>query len=107
MCDSKFEAAVIMEDEQAIDYARQISADLQVEANEGAKVLPSQAYSFNQLSLALKKYTESAYALSLDFINLNDSFDNLTARSNKLSAEYDSLLALSDALRSSASQKRC
>lgn len=100
----QFEAAVIMEDEQAIDYARQISADLQVEANKGEIVLPSQADAFNKLSLALKKYTESAYALSLDFINLNDSFDNLTARSNKLSADYDSLLALSDQLRSSASQ---
>ncbi|WP_225310983.1 methyl-accepting chemotaxis protein [Vibrio fortis] len=100
----QFEAAVIMEDEQAIDYARQISADLQVEANKGAIVLPSQADAFNKLSLALKKYTESAYALSLDFINLNDSFDNLTVRSNKLSADYDSLFALSDQIRASASQ---
>ena len=65
----QFEAAVIMEDEQALDYARQISSELQVEASKGANILPSQAQAFNKLSTSLKKYTDSAYALSLDFIN--------------------------------------
>ncbi|MFA0113275.1 methyl-accepting chemotaxis protein [Vibrio sp. 10N.261.46.E11] len=101
----QFEAAVVMEDEQALDFARQISSELQAEASRGADVLSSQATAFNQLSQQLAKYTDAAYALSEDFINLNDSFESLTSRANQLNIEYDSLVSLSETLRESASQK--
>ncbi|PKF76542.1 methyl-accepting chemotaxis protein [Vibrio sp. vnigr-6D03] len=97
----QFDAAVVMEDESALITADELTQSLLKDAQKGARVLPEYAQNFENFASSLQTYSQQAKQLSLDFIELNGTFDELSHRATLIEKQLKVLNSISDQLRES------
>ncbi|UAB69063.1 methyl-accepting chemotaxis protein [Vibrio sp. SCSIO 43132] len=95
----QFDSAVVLEDESALSTAEELTLTLIGETQKGASVLPEYRSDFTTLQASLSQYSSQARQLSVDFIELNGTFEELSRRAKANDETLKTLTHQSDKLR--------